>query len=175
MTPKEVEELAAFWTSAQRTVAAFVRTMVTDFHESEEILQRVAVTLVRKFDQYDRSRPFVAWAMGFAKLEVLTFFRQRSNDRLVFDDALVAGIAESHQRAAERFLPTPQFLDECLEELDGRSRRAIQLRYGENLRTAQISRAMEISDGAARMLLSRARTLLRKCVKGRSARWENAR
>jgi RNA polymerase sigma-70 factor, ECF subfamily len=175
VTPKEVEELAAHWTGAQRTVAAFVRTLVTDFHESEEILQRVAVTLVRKYEQYDRSRPFVAWAIGFAKLEALAFLRQRGKNRLVFDDALVAGIAESHQRAAERSLPTPQFLDECLEELDGRSRRAIELRYGENLRTAQISRAMMISDGAARMLLSRARTLLRKCVEARTERWENAR
>jgi len=165
--------LAAHWTGAQRTVAAFVRTLVTDFHESEEVLQRVAVTLVRKYEQYDRGRPFVAWAIGVARLEALMFLRERGKDRLVFDDALVAGIAESHERAAQDLAPTPQFLDECIEELDGRARRAIQLRYGGDLRTAQIAREMKISDGAARMLLSRARTLLRKCLEARTARWKN--
>jgi RNA polymerase sigma-70 factor, ECF subfamily len=173
MTPQEVEELAVHWTGAQRTVAAFVRTLITDFHESEEILQRVAVTLVRKYDQYDRTRPFVAWAIGMAKLEALAFLRERSKDRLVFDDALVAGIAASHERAAQDLAPVPQFLDDCIEELDGRSRRAIQLRYAGNLRTAQIALQMEITDGAARMLLSRARTLLRKCVEARTARWKD--
>ena len=67
----------------------------------------------------------------------------------------------------------PQFVSECVEELDGRARRAIQLRYGGNLRTAQIARAMQLSDGAVRMLLSRARSLLRKCVEARTAQWKN--
>jgi RNA polymerase sigma-70 factor, ECF subfamily len=174
LTPNEVEELAVHWTGAQRTVAAFVRTLVTDFHESEEVLQRVAVTLVRKYEQYDRSRPFAAWAIGIAKLEALVFLRERGRDRLVFDDGLVAKIAESHEHTDETLATVPQFLDECIEEWDGRARRAIQLRYAGNLRSAQIAREMEISDGAARMLLSRARSLLRKCLEARAARWKEA-
>jgi RNA polymerase sigma-70 factor, ECF subfamily len=173
MTPREVEELAAYWTGAQRTVAGFVRSLVTDFHESEEVLQRVAVTLVRKHGQYDPTRPFVAWALGVARFEVLAFLHERSSDRLVFSDALVERIAESHERAARDPSPAPQFVDECVEELDGRARQAIQLRYGGNLRTAQIARTMQLSDGAVRMLLSRARALLRKCVELRTARWKD--
>jgi RNA polymerase sigma-70 factor, ECF subfamily len=175
VTPREVEELAAYWTGAQRAVAAFVRTLATDFHESEEILQRVAVTLVRKYEQYDPSRPFIAWAIGIAKIETLAFLRERSKERLVFDDSLVAGIAESHERASQASSSIPQFLSECIEELDGRSRRAIQLRYGEDLRTAQIAKALEIGDGAARMLLSRARIMLRKCVEAHAVRSEESR
>jgi RNA polymerase sigma-70 factor, ECF subfamily len=174
VTAKQVEELAAHWTGAQRTVAAFVRTLVTNFHESEEVLQRVAVTLVRKYEQYDPGRSFVAWAIGVARLEALAFLRQRGKDRLVFDDALLAGIAESHERAAQDAAPVPQFLDQCVEELDGRARRAIQLRYGGDLRTAQIAGEMKISDGSARMLLSRARALLRKCLEARAAQWKDA-
>ena len=149
MTSKEVEELAANWTRARRTVAAFVRTLVTNFHESEEVLQRVAVKLVQKYEQYDPSRPFVAWAIGVARLEALSFLRERSKDRLVFDDTLVAGIAESHERTAQSLAHVSQFLDECIEELDGRARRAIQLRYSGDLKTSQIAGKMEISDGAA--------------------------
>lgn len=173
MTSNETEELAIHWTDAQRTVAAFVRTLVTDFHESEEVLQRVAVTLVRKYEQYDPSRPFVAWAIGIAKFEVLAFFREHGRDRLVFDDGLVAGIAESHELAAQQSPPVSRFLAECIEQLDGRARRAIQLRYAENLRTVQIARAMTITDGAARMILSRARTLLRNCLEARASGQED--
>jgi RNA polymerase sigma-70 factor, ECF subfamily len=169
--PQDVEDLAGHWTGAQRTVAAFVRTLVTDFHQSEEVLQRVAVALVRKYWQYDPSRSFVAWAIGIAKLEAVMFLRERGRDRLVFDDALVEQIAASHEQASQDRLPTPQFVNECIEELDGRARQAIQLRYGGDLKTAQIAQEMQISDGAARMLLSRARTLLRTCLELRIARW----
>ncbi len=173
MTPKQTEDMAAQWTGAQRAVAAFVRTLVTDFHQSEEVLQRVAVTMVRKYEQYDSSRPFVAWAIGIAKLESLMFLREQGRDRLVFDDALVDRIAESHEQAEEEPTPTFQFVTECVEELDGRARQAIQFRYGCDLKTAEIAEKMEISDGAARMLLSRARTLLRKCLESRIARWRD--
>ncbi|MBN1393413.1 MAG: sigma-70 family RNA polymerase sigma factor [Pirellulales bacterium] len=172
MTPKQVEELAAHWTRAQRTVGAFVRTLITDFHQSEEVLQRVAIALVRKYDQYDPQRPFVAWAIGCAKLEALMFLRERGSERMMFDNALVERIAESYQRSEQEASPLSKFLDECVEELDGRSRRAIQLRYAGNLRTVKIAQAMQITDGAARMLLSRARTMLRKCVELRAARWK---
>jgi RNA polymerase sigma-70 factor, ECF subfamily len=171
--PDDVEQLTVQWTSAQPAVAAFIRTLVTDSHASEEVLQRVAVTLVRKYEQFDASRPFVAWALGFAKLEVLMYLREKKFERLVFDNALVEQIAEGCQRAALDERPVTQFLGECVEELDGRARRAIQLRYGGNLRTAQIAREMRLSDGAVRMLLSRARTLLRECIEARAVRWKN--
>jgi RNA polymerase sigma-70 factor, ECF subfamily len=175
VTPRDVEELAAHWTAAQHTVASFIRSMVTDFHQSEEVLQRVAVTLVRKYDQYDRGRPFVAWALGMAKLEALMFLREGKTNRLVFDDALLDRIAEGHERASRERVPFPQFLGECIDQLDGRSRQAIQLRYDGDLKTAQIANAMQISDGAARMLLSRARGLLRKCLELRIDGWKETR
>jgi RNA polymerase sigma-70 factor, ECF subfamily len=173
MTPKEVEEMTVLWTSAQRTVAAFIRTLVIDLHDAEEVLQRVAVTLVRKYAEYDPSRPFVAWALGFAKFESLAYLRKRGSERLVFSNALVEQIAETYEQATQEAWPYPQFVGECVEELDGRSRRAIQLRYGGNLKTAQIARQMELSDGAVRMVLSRARTLMRKCIEARIMRWRD--
>jgi len=174
MTHEEVEQLAAHWTASQRTVAAFIRSLVTDFHASEEVLQRVAVTLVRKYEHYDPTRPFVAWALGIARIEAVMFFREQGKDRLVFDDALVGQITETHERVAENASPMPQFVHECVEELDGRSRKSIQLRYADNLRTAEIARKMQLSDGAVRMLLSRARTLLRECLESRIARWKES-
>lgn len=174
MTPQDVEELATQWTSAQRTVAAFVRSLVTDFHASEDVLQRVAVALVRKYDHYDRRRPFIAWALGMAKIEVLMYLRQAATDRLVFDDALVERIADSYEHIADDPSPVPQFVNECVEELDGRSRQAIDLRYGKDLPTAQIALEMQLSDGAVRMMLSRSRSLLRKCLELRITRWKES-
>jgi hypothetical protein len=43
------------WTKAQPFVAAHIGFLVPDFHRAEDVLQQVAVILVRKFDQYDPS------------------------------------------------------------------------------------------------------------------------
>ena len=121
MRSKAFEELTVQWTSAQATVGAFIHTLVTNVHDAEEVLQRVAVTLVRKYEQYDARRPFIAWAMGFAKLEVVKHLRERGNQRLVFDNALVAQIAERYQCTTHDDWAASQFIEECVAELDERA------------------------------------------------------
>ena len=49
-------------------VAAFVLSIIPDFHQAEDVLQQVAVVLVREFGQFDTSRPFLPWALGIAQL-----------------------------------------------------------------------------------------------------------
>lgn len=164
MKPEEAEELTVLWTNAQAVVAAYIRTLVPNLNESEELLQRTAVTLVRKFHEYDRCRPFPAWAVGIAKYEVLAYWRERSTDRHVFDAALLDQITESYRRLAHDRLPVRELLSRCIESLAGRAREAIRLRYASQLTTLQLAEALNMSHGAARMLLTRARTLLRQCV-----------
>lgn len=164
MTPEEAERLAAWWTGAQTAVAAFIRTLVRRRDESDELLQRTAMIVVRKYQEYDPDRSFVAWAIGIAKLEVLAYWRERGSDRHVFNGFLVERVADSHQRMAEEGLPIYELLTRCIGELDGRAYEAIRLRYAEQMKTPQIAEAMGLSHGAARMLLTRARTSLRGCV-----------
>jgi RNA polymerase sigma-70 factor (ECF subfamily) len=156
--------LAVLWTGAQTAVAAFIRGLVRRRDECEELLQRTAVTLVRKFDQYDRQRPFVPWAIGVAKYEVLGYWREQDSDRLVFDGKLVEQIADRYCRVAEEGPPMQEMVVDCVAKLDGRAREAIQLRYARRLKSLRIAEIMGLSHGAARMLLSRARTALRVCV-----------
>jgi RNA polymerase sigma-70 factor, ECF subfamily len=165
MTPQQAEELATLWTASQRVVAAFIRTLVPDFSEADDILQRVAVALVRKFDDYDSSRPFAAWAIGMAKWEVLAYRRERALDRHVFfAEGLIDRIADSYRHLSEERSPKREMLAKCFDRLDTRAREAIDLRYAKNLRTLEIAQEMQMSDSAVRKLLSRARVSLRDCV-----------
>ncbi len=53
-------------------VAAFVLSIIPDFHQAEDVLQQVAVVLVREFGQFDTSRPFLPWALGIARTWLLS-------------------------------------------------------------------------------------------------------
>lgn len=167
MKPQAAEQLAAFWTRAQPAVAAFVRTLLTDADQAQEVLQRVAITLVRKFDQYDPARPFNAWAIGFAKVEVVQFRREKATDRHVFDDDLVGQFASYFEQISDDAAARNQALADCLQKVDGRSRRALELYYGRQLRTAGVADELGLSSGAVRTLLCRVRDALRICIEGR--------
>jgi RNA polymerase sigma-70 factor, ECF subfamily len=167
MDSQQAEEFAARWTAAQPSIAAFVRSLVLDSTSTEEVLQRVAVALVRRYERYDPNRPFVAWAIGMAKFEVLYYRRQQAADKHIFDDELVEKIADSFQTLVERYNPMRDALAKCLDELEGRSRKVVELRYSAEKSTLQIASELQVTVGAVRMLLWRARGALRLCMEKR--------
>lgn len=166
MMSRDTEEFAALWAKSHSTVAAFVRSLTPNSDQAEEVLQRVAVTLVRKFTDYDRQRSFSAWAIGIAKNEVLYFRRQRATDKHMFDDDLVSQVATSYQAIAEED-PAKEVLAGCLEQVTGRARHALLLRYFNGLTSEKIAAEMQLSSGAVRMLLCRTRMALRECIERR--------
>jgi RNA polymerase sigma-70 factor (ECF subfamily) len=167
MDEAQTEQFAVLWVKVQPALSAFVRSLIPDFQQTEEVLQRIAVTLVRKFDQYDPKRPFAAWAIGVAKFEVLYFRRERATDRHVFNDEIVDEIALGYQRFAADADPFREALERCLQQLDGRSKKAIELRYVNELKSQAVAREMGLSPGAVRMLLCRVRQSLRECIEHR--------
>lgn len=165
MDQRDVEELTLYWTAAQRMVAAFLRTLVPNPPDREDLLQRVAVVVVRKYSQYDRARPFATWAMGIAKQEVLAYRRRHKTERRLFDDAMVERIALTYDRfQSEGLSDHSDALEQCLKKLQGRARKAIELSYTQGMKTSQIAQQLGLSDGAVRMLLSRTRDILRDCI-----------
>ena len=160
MQPQQAEQFAALWTAAQPTISAFIRTLIPHYQQADEVLQRVAVTLVRKFEQYDPTRPFGAWAIGVAKYEVLYFRRERATDKHLFGDDIVEQVACRYELFTE--------------ELKGRSKRVIELRYRSGMRSNVIADEMSLSPGAVRMLLCRVREKLRHCIERRTAAQDRA-
>jgi len=167
MDAAQSEKFTALWTAAQPTITAFIRTLVPSFQQSEEVLQRVAIALFRKFGQYDSQRSFAAWAVGVAKYEVLYYRRQYATDRHVFDDELVEELSLSYEQFVHEADPFREALEVCLEELQGRPKQAITLKYEQSLKSSAIASRLRLSAGAVRILLWRARLMLRECVERR--------
>ena len=172
MTPENAEKLAQLWTASQPEVAAFVGSLIVDHEQARDVLQQVAVQLVRSFDHYDPTRPFVAWAIGVAKNEVLAHRRKAATDRHVFDDALAERVADSYQQMVNDDGPIERALRECMEKVDDRGRQAIDLYYGRSLKSPAIGKEMSLTPTAVRKLLCRTREAIRKCIQQRLGREE---
>ena len=164
---EQAEKLAGDWTKAQPTVAAFVFSLVRDYHITEEILSRVAVILVRKYDTYNPQLPFTHWALRIARYETLKYRRSDVRDRHQFSSELMEEMSMLCDAVVDEMDPRMSYLEECLKRIQGRARQALVLRYVADLKPAKIAESLQVSNGAVRMLLSRTRDALRSCIERR--------
>jgi len=169
MANDSTERLTRLWTESQPIVASFILSLVPDYHQAEDILQQVATVIVREFDRYDPTRPFLSWALGIARNQVLKSRRTyaRDSSRFVFDVALVKQVESAFQEPADHWGAVRQSLRECLKQLRTRQLEALRLRYVYNLGSQEAAHKMGITSGAVRVILHRVRALLRQCVQSR--------
>lgn len=157
------------WTLAQPVVSAFVTSVVRDFTARDDVLQDVAVAVMESFDRYDPKRPFLAWALGIAQNQVRLYLRRQHRDRLVFDEPLIAVLAETFEETTTNHLRPLEFLKDCLSELQGRARELCELRYAQDLKPTAIAESVGMTANAVAKALQRIREQLRDCIEQKAS------
>ncbi|MEM9369294.1 MAG: sigma-70 family RNA polymerase sigma factor [Planctomycetota bacterium] len=153
-----------FWTETQPTVSQYVGSLVRDQWAVRDIVQNTSLALLRKFSDFDESRPFLPWALGVAKFEVLGHFRDHARSRLISDARLLDQYTESWAEAAPRLSEEQTALQDCMSKLKGRSRAIVKLRYVEGHASDVIGRELNLSAANVRTILKRTREALRRCI-----------
>lgn len=163
--------LAADWERVRTAVFAQLLAGIGSFHDAEDVLQEVAVSVAKNYGSYDPERPFVAWALGIARNHMLMYFRRYHRNRLVFSDQLMTTIGEHLATFAENPADNRrEALHYCLRKLDDRRRRLIEMRYTSGLSVSEIADSLHKSVAAVKGSLHRARKLLEQCVNTRANR-----
>ena len=153
-------------------IRSAVRALVRDRSDFDDTFQAVAMALWKKFDVYDVSRPFGAWARGVAVKEVLQARRESGRRPTPFSPEAVQAIIE----AFERHAPTAQAssaefeaLEHCIAALPSRWRQLLDLRYRDSLSLAEMATRIGRTLAATERDLSRARQQVADCIKQRVA------
>ncbi|XAM01394.1 sigma-70 family RNA polymerase sigma factor [Phycisphaeraceae bacterium D3-23] len=158
------KDLAVLWTQAQPHIAAFVSSMVLDFHAAEDLIQQVAVAVAEQFEQYDPSRPFVPWAIGIARFKVYNYYRKVKRDKHVFDSEAIDGIARAYSELEPALDNRKQALDTCVQRVQGRAATVLEMRYVREMKPARIAQKMGMTANAVSVMLHRIRAALEKCI-----------
>ncbi len=92
MTPAERDKHDQFlrlYVEQEESLRGFVRSLVPTLDDARDVMQETAALLWRKFDDLDSPENFRRWAFGVARMEALTFRRDRARDRHVFSEDLI--------------------------------------------------------------------------------------
>jgi RNA polymerase sigma-70 factor (ECF subfamily) len=158
------ERMARHWLAAEQPVRAYIAGAVRSFSDREDLLQQVALTVARRFDEYDEQRPFLAWALWIAKSRIIDHYRAGGRRPQLLSDTLLERYAESMVRHQETFSRRREALEDCLERLPERSRSMLQRRYHEGLNIEQIAAAVRSTPASVRVTLFRIREALAACI-----------
>jgi RNA polymerase sigma-70 factor (ECF subfamily) len=158
------ERLTRLWLEAEPAVRAYVGAAVREFHDAEDVVQQVALTAARRFDEFDASRPFLAWVLWLAKSRIVDHYRQQARERRLFSEGLLDRLAAALVSQQAELPARQAALERCLERLPEKSRRLLTLRYAEDASVAEVATAVQSTAGAVRVMLFRLRNLLSQCI-----------
>lgn len=150
---------------SQPRLRAYVRSLVFNPGDVDDLLQDIATIGWEKYDEYDRSRPFDAWLLGVARYRVLQYFEQqkkqpnRLSDRTLHE---LEGVAfESSQRASE----LQEALEACLGKLSESDRTLVGRRYRQGATNRSVARDLRVSESKISRSLNRIYAQLLLCIK----------
>jgi RNA polymerase sigma-70 factor (ECF subfamily) len=169
MAQEDSEQLARLWTESQPVVAAFVLSAIPDFHQAEDVLQQVAVVLVREFDQFDASRPFLPWALGIARNLALKSRRDVARrSKYLVNEAVLDQIQIAFHEGEGSLIAIRKWLRHCLEKQPQKILELLRWRYAHDMKPSEAAARMGITSNTVRAMLHRARQALRKCIRRNS-------
>jgi RNA polymerase sigma-70 factor (ECF subfamily) len=160
-------EFAYQLTDWQGRLLGYLMTLLGDLNDARDVLQETNLVLCQKMDEYADVRDFGAWSRKHAYYQALAFLRDRKRDRHLFDEELLALIAEENGEALDEDLRLA--LRDCLSQLPERQRQTIARRYQENIPVRQLAADAGQKESAMKMGLMRTRETLRVCIETKLA------
>ena len=153
----------------EEALRLFVRSLLFNQEEAREVMQDVAIVLWRKFDDSLDSLSFRRWAFGVARMEVLTFRRDRARDRHSFGEEVV----ELLERTAEEEFDTLDSeigaLENCIEKLPSEQQKLVRKAYQSGVKMHELATQLGRTPMSLYKQLHRIRLQLMKCIQGELA------
>lgn len=145
----------------------FIRSLVPDRESCREITQETAAVLWRKFDPTMSDDDFKRWAFGVARMEVLTFRRDKARDRHVFSDDLAQLFEEELSLRQPQQSLQAEALEQCIALLSERQRQLIDATYHAGKKINQVADEIGATPMSLYKKLHRVRMQLMECMNKR--------
>jgi len=159
--------------TCQPRLRAFVRCLLVDARDVDDVLQEVNSVLWEKADEFQPGTSFWAWASQVARFKVLNVLSRYSRERVIFDQATINRMADIVEQRVATLEDRRQALDVCLARLPSSQRQLIDLRYNDGAAMERISETIGRPVGSIRQTLYRIRGLLLECIQRQLGVQEN--
>ncbi len=158
------EQFVRRLTEHQSRLYAYILAVLGDPNAVNDVLQETNVAIWRKADEYVEGTRFWSWASRVAYFEVLAYRKRRGRDRLVFDDALLAEVADDAAETAGSLAADLAALHRCMDKLAQLDQELVRGRYAPGGSVKRLAQSRGKTAGAVSQALYRIRAELADCI-----------
>ena len=168
--PLANEEFARVFAAHHRRIFSYVRSLVPNHADAEEVFQETCVVLWHKFEDYDRDREFAPWALAVAHNQIRTWRHQkRRQSKVMFSDTLLEDLANEEAAVEEQLARQSEVLSLCVNELRLDDRDLINQFYGSGETAKALAERLGRPANTVYKALGRIRSWLHECVRRKLA------
>jgi RNA polymerase sigma-70 factor, ECF subfamily len=164
MSPHDETRFIEALTRHQPALEAFCHANLANREDAREVLQATCVKLWQKAADWNPDTEFLPWAFSVARFTILSHYRDRKRDRLVFDEDVIQTMADEIEEAAAGFDDRREALAKCMKKLEQRQRTLLYDHYTASQSLREIAEASGRSLSAVKMTLLRIRQQLSACI-----------
>lgn len=167
LPPERQEEFVRLLNGAHALLLRYVRSLVANRHDAEDVLQRASVVMWRRFATFEAGTDFIAWATTVVFYEARNFQRVTGRSRLAFDDELMQILAAERAQDVRQSSLRMELLEGCVEKLEHTQRELVAAIYVEG---RDVGAVAEQSGRAAQTIYNKLtciRKALAECVQRR--------
>jgi RNA polymerase sigma-70 factor (ECF subfamily) len=165
--PAPSEHFVRELTRCQNGVFAYILSLVGNPDVARDIQQETNVVLWRKAAEFKEASNFMPWALGIARMQVLTFRRDHQRDRHVFDDQVLEQLASEYAATPDDPDDRQRAFEDCFEQLPERQQELLAARYAPGGSVKDIAETRGQSAGALSVTLSRLRKAVANCIQAK--------
>jgi len=146
-------------------ILSYIDSFLGDLQLSEDCFQDVCAAAVARDESFEDETHLLRWALRVGRNKSVDLARKRSRQPVILDDDSLEG-----QWVAEETPPSDQqaqriqTLRQCLDSLTENSRRIVQLRYVEGMKSGRIAESLGRKVESIYRALTRAHVALRECM-----------
>jgi RNA polymerase sigma-70 factor (ECF subfamily) len=153
----------------QALIRGYVARLAPDPVTADDLAQEVFLAALGSLDRVDPRRGIRDYLLGIARNKGRLAWRDRTKGKEISGDALFSAISarsseEDPEAPSDRRLPA---LQECLKGLAPKALEVVLRHYREGQPCDEISRQVGSTPGNIRSILTRARQVLRDCIRVR--------
>jgi RNA polymerase sigma-70 factor (ECF subfamily) len=150
-------------TACQRRLYAYAFSLLGNHDQAQDVVQETNVVLWRRAGEFTPGTNFIAFAFRIAHFQTLSLRQRVHREKLLFDDQLLAEIAERIQQDVDDE-ERQRTLEKCIEKLNPQHRDLLHLRYSEGNSVEAVAEKLNKTIGSVAMVLHRIRMSLIRCV-----------
>ena len=164
------DQLANLWSAASPALEAFVRTVVRDSHDIDDVVQQTGEYVAREFHTFQLGTSFTGWVITVAKIRIQRLWQDRSRDRLILNPETLDMLASSVEAMSHEIPAREAAMQICFEKLQPSHQQLLEMCYSDSLRPSQIAQRLGRTANAVSASLMRIRKTLKRCIEAQLSR-----